>query len=103
MSLENFRETLLDRLLTFLWRQWSALGVMGVARPEEDWAIDPEALLVFSLELARYEPRLFDEILAWLKVNGHWLDTARMRRIIQGQSEATIKVVGGTLQYALAH
>ncbi|OIO05025.1 MAG: hypothetical protein AUJ52_14295 [Elusimicrobia bacterium CG1_02_63_36] len=99
MSLKEFRESLLERLITFLWRQWSALGVLGQSSAEEDWVIDPEALLVFSLELGRYEPRLFDEILAWLEVNDHWLDTARLRRIIQEKDPKTIRVVGGALRY----
>ncbi len=30
--LHNFRESLLQRLLDFLWRQWSALGVAGHSR-----------------------------------------------------------------------
>jgi len=60
MSLENFRDSFLEEMLRFLWRQWSALGVLGEADIEDEWAIDPEALFVFSVELARYEPRLFD-------------------------------------------
>ena len=64
MSQTSFREFYLNELLTFLWKQWSVLGVAGGTRAEKmDWIIDPEALLVFSLEISRYEPRLFDEIL----------------------------------------
>src|SRR5580692_7384971 len=98
MLLKDFREALLDRLLMFLWRQWSALGVLGASATEEEWIIDPEPLLVFSLELARYEPRLFDEILAWLVVNGELLDTARLRRILLKQDVSVVRVVGGALQ-----
>lgn len=100
MSLKDFREALLDRLLTLLWRQWTALGILGVSETEDKWIIDPEALLIFSLELARYEPRLFDEILAWLEVNGEWLDTARLRRLLSNQDARAIRVVGGALRYA---
>jgi hypothetical protein len=62
----NFKQFFLEETLDFLWRQWSALGVAGGARTEESWVIDPEALLIFSLQITRYEPRLFDEILDWL-------------------------------------
>lgn len=99
MQLKEFREALLDRLLTFLWKQWSALGVLGESGAEDKWIIDPEPLLVFSLELARYEPRLFDEILAWLEENGQWLDTARLRRILAKQEGPVLRTVGGTLRY----
>lgn len=100
MSLKDFREALLEQILNFLWRQWSALGVFGTAGAEEDWILDPEPLLVFSLEIARYEPRLFDEILSWLWTNGHRLDAARIRKILlDGRSENTARVAGGALHF----
>ncbi|MFA6091378.1 MAG: hypothetical protein WCU88_03125 [Elusimicrobiota bacterium] len=100
MSLKEFREALLDRLLTFLWREWSVLGVLGESGAEDEWVIDPEPLLVFSLQLARYEPRLFDEILAWLVVNGDRLDAARLRSLLGKQEVGVVRVVGGTLQWS---
>jgi hypothetical protein len=99
MSLKEFRDALLERLLTFLWRQWSSLGVLGESGTEEDWIIDPEPLLVFSLQMGRYEPRLFDEILAWLEANSHLLDAARLRRLLQKQDAETVRLMGATLQY----
>ncbi|MFH1011022.1 MAG: helix-turn-helix domain-containing protein [bacterium] len=96
----EFRQALLVRLLSFLWRQWSSLGVLGESGSEDEWVIDPEALLVFSLEMARYEPRLFDEILAWLVVNGDRLDTARMKNLVAKQGVAAARVVGGALQWS---
>lgn len=103
MSLTDFREALLERLLTLLWRQWTALGILGASVSEDKWIIDPEALLIFSLELARYEPRLFDEILAWLEVNGDQLDNARLRRLLFSQEGPAIRVVGGVLRYLADH
>lgn len=103
MLQKEYRELLLDRMFTFLWRQWSALGVMGTAGIEDEWIIDPEPLLVFSLGIGRYEPRLFDEILAWLQANGHWLDTARIRQILRNSDREIIRVVGGALIYLSAH
>ncbi|MBI5624310.1 MAG: hypothetical protein HY924_11060 [Elusimicrobia bacterium] len=52
--------------------------------------------------MGRYEPRLFDEILAWLEVNGHWLDAPRLRTILRKQDDSSARVVGGTLQYILS-
>lgn len=77
-SLHNFRESLLQRLLDFLWRQWSALGVAGHARNDDPWMIDPEALLLFSTHIARHDSRLFDEILDWLHTNGSWINLQRL-------------------------
>ena len=99
-SIAEFREALLEKFLAFLWRQWSALGIMGASDTEEDWILDPEPLLVFSLEIGRYEPRLFDEILSWLWANGHRLDTARLKKILlESKLEETARVVGGSLHY----
>jgi hypothetical protein len=101
MSLKEYREQLLERLLNFLWRQWSALGLLGESGGDEDWVIDPESLLVFSLELGRYEPRFFDEIVAWLKVNAQWLDTPRLRNIIKDRGAASARLMGAVLQHVL--
>jgi hypothetical protein len=93
MSQISFREFYLENILTFLWRQWSALGVAGGARAEENWVIDPEALLIFSLQMARYEPRLFDEILDWLVINGKWIDIHRLRGITKTNDEKTQRLL----------
>lgn len=80
-SLTNFRSQLIERLLQFLWRQWSALGVAGHARTDDPWIIDPEALLLFSTTIARHDARLFDEILDWLHTNGAWINLQRLGSI----------------------
>ncbi|MBA7510088.1 hypothetical protein ES705_02063 [subsurface metagenome] len=99
MSQISFREFYLDNILTFLWRQWSALGVAGGARAEEKWVIDPEALLIFSLQMARYEPRLFDEILDWLVINGKWIDIHRLRGITKTNDEKTQRLLSVVAHY----
>ena len=93
MSQISFSQFFVKEVLDFLWRQWSALGVAGGGRSEDEWAIDPEALLLFSLEMGRYEPRLFDEILDWLVVNGKWIDIQRLRGIIKEKDERTQRLM----------
>lgn len=80
-SLISSRDQLLESLLRFLWRQWSALGVAGYAHSRDPWMVDPEALLLFSLPVARHDPRLFDEILDWLHKNGELLSLTRIRTL----------------------
>lgn len=80
-SLTKFKEDYREFLLRFLWRQWSTLGVSGYAKSEDDWIIDPEALLLFSSEIARHDPRLFDEILDWLGENGDRINQQRLSRM----------------------
>lgn len=102
MSLTKFKNFFLENILDFLWRQWSSLGVAGGSRPEEDWIIDPEALLIFSLQMARYEPRFFDEVLDWLVINGKFIDIQRLRGITKKQDEPTRRLISAVASY-LSH
>jgi len=76
----HFRELILN----FLWRQWSALGVAGDARTSDSWFIDPEALLLFTTTQARFDPRLFDEMLDWLWGNAHSINVQRLKNLQNG-------------------
>lgn len=99
MSQKDFRDIFLDNILDFLWRQWSTLGVSGEAGKKVPWVIDPEALLVFSLDIGRYEPRLFDEVVNWLVINGHWVDIQRLKGILRKSSDETIRLMGAVSEF----
>ena len=83
MSLKEFKDEYLDLLLSFLWRQWSLLGVGGYADSEDTWIIDPEALLLLSFSITRYDARFFDEILDWLNLNGKYINIQRFKNILK--------------------
>jgi hypothetical protein len=71
-----------DQIFEFLWRQWGVLGVAGTTPSRDDnRIIDPEALLLFSLNVCRFEPRLFDEIIDWLFQNGRFINVQRLQQI----------------------
>ncbi|MGM0567711.1 MAG: hypothetical protein ACQESB_00670 [Elusimicrobiota bacterium] len=93
MSQKNFRNIFLDNILDFIWRQWSSVGVLGHTRTEDKWIVDPEALLFFSINMGRFEPRLFDEIIDWLITNGEWIDIQRMRGIVKNKDEDTKRIL----------
>ncbi len=76
----NSRHALREAVLALLWDQWTELGVAGVRRASAA-IIDPEALLLATLTFARYDPRLFDEVLDWLVRFGTMLDVSRLRRL----------------------
>lgn len=76
------RERFQELTLSFLWRQWSALGVAGHSHVPDSWIIDPEALLLATTSLGR-EPRLFDEVLDWLNVNGQFINLQRLQNLGQ--------------------
>ena len=67
-------------ILDLAWGQWTAAGLAGVHENTAS-VVDPEALLLASLTLGRYDARLLDEVLDWLSVNRERLDLARLRRL----------------------
>jgi hypothetical protein len=98
--LKTFKQEYQNLLLNFLWRQWSAMGVAGQAGGEDAWIIDPEALLLLTCTLGRHEPRLFDEVLDWLRENGRFINVMRLKRILQTEKfagERVLTAVAGVL------
>jgi hypothetical protein len=58
------------------------VGIAGTTQSRDDSRIiDPEALLLFSLSVCRYEPRLFDEIIDWLFQNARFINVQRLQQI----------------------
>ncbi len=82
-QLTDFRQELLGLLLDTVWRQWKTAGVSGHGEPWTGSVIDPEALLLFSTTVGRYDPRLFDAIQEWLRANGHFINVQRLKRILK--------------------
>ncbi len=83
ISPSEFKATVQNRLLDLLWIQWSALGVAGQRAAVEQRVVDPEPLLLLSLTVCRYDPRLFDEVLDWLAVNSAYLNAQRLKNLLQ--------------------
>ena len=99
-SLKEFKNEYQSRLLDFLWRQWSALGVAGQASPEDQRVVDPEALLLLTCTVGRQDPRLFDEMLDWLQTNGRLVNVMRLKRILRTeafQAQRVLAAVAGIL------
>lgn len=80
-SFQHSKDRLLKRFLDFLWHQWSALGVAGQRRGEDNRIIDPESLLLITTRFGRYDSRLLDEVIDWLRTNGTRINLQRLRRI----------------------
>jgi hypothetical protein len=79
-SLANFRTEFHELVVQFLWRQWSVLGIAGAGGVEsdDDWVIDPEALLLITSLFGRYDSRLFDQMMDWLCLNGRLISLVRL-------------------------
>ncbi len=75
----DFNSQLTTALLDWLWRSWISFGISGHGtEPRQDRVIDPEALLLASSQWARFDARLFDEILDWLCQFGHLIHLQRL-------------------------
>jgi len=57
------------------------MGVSANAACYDRWAIDPEAMILFTIAVARRDPRLFDEILDWIARNRRLLTMQRLRNL----------------------
>jgi hypothetical protein len=81
MLLSELRERARQGFLDFAWRQWTQVGVSANITGFDRWAIDPEALVLFTIQVARRDPRLFDEMLDWLAHNRRLLSMQRLRNL----------------------
>lgn len=81
-SLKVYRNEFRDQVLDLLWRQWTTLGVAGHGDRWRGSPIDPEALLLLTCTAGRYDARLFDAMVEWVGVNGHYINVQRLRRIL---------------------
>ncbi len=83
MEISALRQRLSSSLVQFAWDEWTQMGVLGAPPRPRRWAQDPEALLLFTLEAARSDPRLFDEVLDWLVHNEPLISTRRVRTLCE--------------------
>jgi uncharacterized protein YegP (UPF0339 family) len=90
MPISALRHHIERSLLAFAWDEWSQMGVFSKARMASPWAQDPEALLLFTLEVARLDPRLFDEVLDWMVVNEPLLSVRRLRGMAVDEHDARL-------------
>src|ERR1039458_9892782 len=87
MSISETKADVETALLSFAWEEWGQMGVLATPNHVSPWAQDPEALLAFTFELARADPRLFDEVLDWLVNNEHLISVRRLRSVSRDPSE----------------
>lgn len=81
MSISTVRNRVRKELLEFAWSQWAQLGVSSTPTRSNEWAMDPEALVLFTLEVGRRDPRLFDETLDWTTHNFKLISLQRLRNL----------------------
>lgn len=90
MQISDLRRKVTDRLLEFAWDEWSQMGVSSASRRTDRSAQDPEALLLFTLEIARADPRLFGEVLDWVALNERLTSVQRLRNLCRDDIDRTL-------------
>lgn len=90
MEISSLRSELSEQLLSFAWSQWAQMGVLAASPWSDDWAVDPEALLLFSFQVAREDARLFDEVLDWLLVNERLVSLQRLRNLAVDEEDRAL-------------
>ncbi len=101
--LHDYRDTLLDTLLRFLWRAWTSVGISGHTDASFTHVVDPEALLLFTASLGRYDQRLFDEVLEWLQVNGRFINIHRLKNIMRKEPFSGKAVLAAIANHCTSH
>jgi uncharacterized protein YegP (UPF0339 family) len=101
MPTSALRSRLRAALLDFAWDEWAQMGVLGAPRRHSVWAQDAEALVLFTLEIARDDPRLFDELLDWLLRNESIVSTRRLRTLSEDSTDE--RLVSAALDWVAQH
>lgn len=96
--LSEFKQRWTDTVLDFTWRSWTALGVPGHIAGHSLHILDPEALILFTCTVGRYDPRIFDEMLDWIKRHERLINIQRLNTLIVNESFS-----GGPVVSALAN
>lgn len=87
MSASTLRDGVTGRLTAFAWDEWAQLGVFAPISRRDQWAADPEALLLLTFEVGRSDPRLFDEALDWLLTNERLVSVQRLRNLCRDDDD----------------
>jgi hypothetical protein len=90
MQISTLRNRVSRELLTFAWNEWAQMGVLAEVRRRSPWAADPEAHLLFTLQIGRDDPRLFDEVLDWFSINGALISAQRLRNMAGSEEDARL-------------
>lgn len=90
MQISELRGQVRTRLLGFAWDQWAQMGVFASSDRRDRWAMDPEALLLFTLEVGRADARLFEEVSDWMILNEALIGVRRLRNLCHDAADVAL-------------
>ncbi len=86
MSTASFSTSIREHVLDLVWSLWAELGVSSWTRRHQQWAIDPEPLLLFTAYLSESDRRLRDETVDWCIRYGGYISASRLRNLLKDAS-----------------
>lgn len=101
-SVEKCKTAFLEHTLEMLWQLWSQLGIAGQGTRTSYLVVDVEALILATCFWGRYDPRLFDEMIAWLRKNERFVNIHRLRYICRKYEYAAFCLLGPVSCYLFA-
>src|SRR5947209_20207308 len=72
-----------EHVLDLVWSLWAELGVSSWTRRHQQWAIDPEPLILFTAHISGADRRLRDEALDWCIRYGSYISASRLRNLLK--------------------
>jgi hypothetical protein len=79
-SFEQSQAQIAETVVEILWRQWRAIGA-AAAGVDARLTVDAEVLLLASLALRRFEPRLETTMADWLESGSMLISTQRLKNL----------------------
>ena len=98
-SLPSFKSQFNESLLRLLWSHWASLGVSGYG-DVINHVIDPEALILITATVGRYDQRLFDAMIEWMMENERLVNINRLKTMLKKESflcENVIQAIAETV------
>lgn len=83
IELNNSVECLREAAIDAAWRQWNAIFTFAKADRPAQGIVDPEALLLFSMWSAEYEPRTWSAAYVWARVGPRLLSVQRTKNVLK--------------------
>lgn len=78
---------LAQRELSLIWGAWVELGLSGWQRTHQQWAVDPEPLIIRTAALRSTDSRLRGESLDWCIQYWRHVSRVRLRNLLREQGE----------------
>ncbi len=89
--MNNLRREFDHQIAGIAWSLWKELGVAGIDRFHESCLVQPEELIIMTMLVAEYDPRLVGEALDWLSRYHECISVSRLRTLLKNMDADTLR------------